>query len=166
MHTHPEATHTTPSKSGARKPRYSSMARHLHTALSDTYDGNERHLSEKAQHKRIELTKAPIQGNTTRHEPQSQQEASASLDQWTLMTANTTNWMGAKTLITALNRGNNPRRPAFIVLQEHRNAGQDECRRAEDWARSKGYTLTFSPATRTGNKGLGSLSAGQRRARC
>ena len=66
------------------------------------------------------------------------------------MTANTTNWMGAKPLITAFNRGNNPRRPAFIVLQEHRNAGQDECRRAEDWARSKGYTLSFSPAVRTG----------------
>ena len=139
MHTHPAATHTTPRKLGARKPTYSIMTKHLHTALSDTLDGNERYQRDKAQ-QRIELTKAPIQGNTTRHEPQSQQEASANLDQWTLMTANTTNWMGAKTLITALNRGNSPRRPVFIVLQEHRNAGQDECRRAEDWARSKGYT--------------------------
>ena len=150
MQIHTAAPHTELSKSGARKPRYCIMARHLHTALGDTNDGNERHLQEKAQHKRIELTKAPIQGSTTRQEPQGRQEASASLDQWTLMTANTTNWMGAKTLITALNRDNNPRRPAFIVFQEHRNAGEDDCRRAEDWARSKGYTLSVSPAARTG----------------
>ena len=102
MHTHP-TTHTTPKKLGVRKSTYSIMTKHLHTALSDTLVGNEPNQRDKAQ-QRIELTKAPIQDNTTWHEPQSQQEASASLDQWTLMTANTTNWMGAKTLITALNR--------------------------------------------------------------
>ena len=76
--------------------------------------------------------------------------ARANPEQWTLMTANTTNWMGAKTLITALGREPNTRRPTFIALQEHRNAKQDDCKRAEDWSRSKGYTLSFSPAARTG----------------
>ena len=70
------------------------------------------------------------------------------------MTANTTNWPGAKALITALGMPNNPSRPTFISLQEHRNAGLDECTRAEDWARNHGYNLSVAPAAATGSSKL------------
>ena len=126
------------------------MSRYLHTAPSGATAGGERHAKEDTHNQIGEQSRAPIQGFATRQEAQCALSAPARPEQWSFMTANTTNWMGAKTLITALGRDPNTRRPTFIALQEHRNAKQDDCKRAEDWSRSKGYTFSFSPAARTG----------------
>ena len=117
--------------------------------------GGKLHAKEDKHNTPGELSTAPIQGLTALQQAQRLPVSGARPGQWSLMTANTTNWMGAKTLITALGRDPNPRRPTFIVLQEHRNAEPDDCKRAEDWSRINGYNLSFAPAASTG---LGKLN--------
>ena len=134
----------------SRKRRYSAMSRFLHTAPGDTPTGGKQQQNQNKNRTPCGLSKAPIQGLSTKQQSQSPQVQRTQTGTWSLMTANTTNWMGAKALITALGRHNNPRRPTFIVLQEHRNAGPDDCKRAEDWSRNKGYNLSFAPAATTG----------------
>ena len=125
------------------------MARFLHITPDSTPTGGKQHQKQVKSNAPGILSKAPIQGLSATQHLQNPFVQRAQAGPWFLMTANTTNWMGAKALITALGRHNNPRKPTFIVLQEHRNAGPDDCKRAEDWARNKGYNLSFAPAATT-----------------
>ena len=115
----------------ARKRRYSTMTRFLHTTPGSISMCGKQHQNQGKSNAPGVLSKAPVQGLSATQHVQSPPVPRAQAEPWSLMTANTTNWMGAKALITALGRHNNPRRPTFIVLQEHRNAGPDERKRAE-----------------------------------
>ena len=96
------------------------------------------------------LSRAPIQSPDAAQQGHKAPALRAREGQWALMTANTTNWPGVQALITALGLPNNPSKLTFIVIQEHRNAGPDECKQAEDWASNYGYNLSVAPAAITG----------------
>ena len=137
-----------------RKRRFSNMARFLHTAQGSIYMSSKQHQDQGKSNRPGVPSKAPIQSPSATQQVHSPPTLRAQEGRWSLMTANTTNWPGAKALITALGLPNNPRRSTFIVLQEHRNAGLDDCKRAEDWARNHGYNLSVAPAATTGRSKL------------
>ena len=143
--------HSTPL---GRKRHYSSMARFLHTTQGSSYLGSKQYRDQGKSNRPGVPSKAPIQNPSTAQQGHSPPVLRTQEGPWSLMTANTTNWPGAKALITALGLPNNPSRPTFIVLQEHRNAGPDDCKRAEDWASNHGYNLSVAPAATTGRSKL------------
>ena len=156
----PSAPHLRSSTPVARARR-DSQAMPLHTASSRDQPSNGP-LTKANKHSKLgEPSKAPIQGLTTLQQAFRSPSLGASPGQWSLMTANTTNWMGAKTLITAFGREHNPGRPTFIALQQHRNARPIDCKQAEDWSRRYCYNVSFSPAASTG-KGMLNTSGGWR----
>ena len=126
------------------------MTRFLHTTSDSIPTIDKHHQKDGKRNALGVLSKAPIQGLSVTQRTLNPQALGTLPVPWSLMTANTTNWMGAKALFTALGRGNNPTRPTFVALEEHRNAQQEDCKKAEDWCRNKGYNLSFAPASTTG----------------
>ena len=86
----------------SRKRRYSAMARFLHTTPDSTPTGGKQHQKQGKSNAPGILSKAPIQGFSATQHVQSPPGQKAQAGPWFLMTANTTNWMGAKALITHL----------------------------------------------------------------
>ena len=136
MIAHEGAVHSTATQAGSRrnnstsqsntarnrKRRYSSMTRSLHTAQHGSAPDNKQHQERGNNNMASTLSAAPIQRPTQTKNASGHPARQAQAGLWSLMTANTTNWPGAKALITALGMPNNPSRPTFITLQEHRNA--------------------------------------------
>ena len=133
-----------------RKRRYSSMTRYLHTAQVSSHAGGMQYRVLCKSNRPGTLSRAPIQSPYAAQQGHKAPVLRAREGKWALMTANTTNWSGAQALITALGLPNNPSKPTFIVIQEHRNAGPDDCKQAEDWASNYGYNLSVAPAATTG----------------
>ena len=147
------------SKSRRCKPRhrtrsYSSLSRSLHTALPYSIPAIGAHQGSNTDNRAKLLSPAPIQRPTLTKIPGGPPATQAQVGLWSLMTANTSNWPGAQALLTALGMPSNPSRPTFITIQEHRNAGQEDCRKAEDWARNHGYNLSLARAASTGSSKL------------
>ena len=149
-------TSSTPqnSKSRHRIRSYSSLTRSLHTAQPGSAPVNKHHQGKGNNIRSTILSAAPIQRPTHTKITDGPPAIQAQIGLWSLMTANTSNWPGAQALITALGMPSNPSRPTFITIQEHRNAGPEDCKRAEDWARNQGYNLSFAPAASTGSSKL------------
>ena len=133
-----------------RKRRYSSMTRYLHTAQISSQAGAMQYRVFCNSNRPGTLSRAPIQSPYIAPKGHTAPAPRAREGKWALMTANTTNWKAAQALIRALGRPSSPSKPTFIVIQEHRNAGPDECKQAEDWASNYGYNLSVAPAATTG----------------
>ena len=113
----------------SRKRRYSTMTRFLHITSDSILTIDKHHQKDGKRNALGVLSKAPIQGLSVTQRTLNPQALGTLPVPWSLMTANTTNWMGAKALFTALGRGNNPTRPTFVALQEHRNAQPEDCKK-------------------------------------
>ena len=131
-----------------KKRTYCSMTRYLHTAQSKQASPTQCRAS---LNKRPGTpSRAPIQSPYAKLKKPTVRAPLGREGKWALMTANTTNWKGAKRLIRALGLPSNPSKPTFIVIQEHRNADPEVCKQAEDWASGYGYNLSLAPAATTG----------------